>query len=138
MADIQLPMRPMEAHVEANRCLYCFDAPCIHACPTGIDVPAFIRKIADGNEIGAAKKILEANILGASCARICPTKVLCEGACVLHDRDEKPIEIGRLQRHATDFVNERAQLRIDLKAAAERIAAQSELLSKRAEPPAVP
>ena len=107
MADIQLPMRPMEAHVEANRCLYCFDAPCIHACPTGIDVPAFIRKIADGNEIGAAKKILEANILGASCARICPTKVLCEGACVLHDRDEKPIEIGRLQRHATDFVNER-------------------------------
>ena len=107
MADIQLPMRPMEARVEANRCLYCFDAPCIHACPTGIDVPAFIRKIAGGNEIGAAKTILEANILGASCARICPTKVLCEGACVLHDRDEKPIEIGRLQRHATDFVNDR-------------------------------
>ena len=106
MADIQLPMRQMEARVEANRCLYCFDAPCIHACPTGIDVPAFIRKIAGGNEIGAAKTILEANILGASCARICPTKVLCEGACVLHDRDEKPIEIGRLQRHATDFVND--------------------------------
>lgn len=97
----------MEARVEASRCLYCFDAPCIHACPTGIDVPAFIRKIAGGNEIGAAKTILEANILGASCARICPTKVLCEGACVLHDRDEKPIEIGRLQRHATDFVNDR-------------------------------
>ncbi|MDA1263119.1 MAG: NAD(P)-dependent oxidoreductase [Planctomycetota bacterium] len=107
MADIQLPMRQMEARVEANRCLYCFDAPCIHACPTGIDVPAFIRKIASGNEIGAAKTILQANILGASCARICPTKVLCEGACVLHDRDEKPIEIGRLQRHATDFVNDR-------------------------------
>ena len=70
MADIQLPMRQMEARVEANRCLYCFDAPCIHACPTGIDVPAFIRKIASGNEIGAAKTILEANILGASCARI--------------------------------------------------------------------
>ena len=100
-------MRQMEARIEANRCLYCFDAPCIHACPTGIDVPAFIRKIAGGNEIGAAKTILEANILGASCARICPTKVLCEGACVLHDRDEKPIEIGRLQRHATDFVNDR-------------------------------
>ncbi len=107
MADIQLPMRQIEARVEANRCLYCFDAPCIHACPTGIDVPAFIRKISSGNEIGAAKTILEANILGASCARICPTKVLCEGACVLHDRDEKPIEIGRLQRHATDFVNDR-------------------------------
>ncbi len=107
MASIQLPMRPMEVRVEANRCLSCFDAPCIKACPTGIDVPAFIGKIASGNEVGAARLILEANILGASCARICPTAVLCEGACVLKDRDEKPIEIGRLQRFATDFVAER-------------------------------
>lgn len=107
MASIQLPMRAMEARVEANRCLNCFDAPCIKACPTGIDVPAFIGKIASGNETGAARLILEANILGASCARICPTAVLCEGACVLKDRDEKPIEIGRLQRFATDFVAER-------------------------------
>lgn len=107
MTDIQLPLRPMEARVEANRCLYCFDAPCIQACPTGIDVPAFIRRIAGGNETGAAKLILEANVLGASCARICPTAVLCEGACVLKDRDEKPIEIGRLQRFATDFVADR-------------------------------
>jgi len=107
MVDMHLPLSPMEARVEANRCLYCFDAPCIHACPTGIDVPAFIRKIASGNEASAAKTILEANILGASCARICPTAVLCEGACVLKDRDEKPIEIGRLQRHATDFVTDR-------------------------------
>ena len=90
MIDIQLPMSPMVARVEANRCLFCFDAPCIKACPTGIDVPAFIGKIASGNETGAARLILEANILGASCARICPTAVLCEGACVLKDRDEKP------------------------------------------------
>ncbi len=106
MIDIQLPMSPMVARVEANRCLFCFDAPCIKACPTGIDVPAFIGKIASGNETGAARLILEANILGASCARICPTAVLCEGACVLKDRDEKPIEIGRLQRFATDYVSD--------------------------------
>ncbi len=107
MAPIQRPMRDGEALVEADRCLNCFDAPCIAACPTGIDVPAFIGKIKSGNTRGAARLILEANILGASCARICPTAVLCEGACVLKDRDEKPIEIGRLQRHATDFVSER-------------------------------
>ena len=107
MADLHLPLRAQEAIVEADRCLYCFDAPCIAACPTGIDVPGFIKKIASHNEVGAARTILTANILGASCARVCPTKVLCEGACVLHDRDEKPIEIGRLQRFATDFVSER-------------------------------
>ena len=107
MADLHLPLRAQEAIVEADRCLYCFDAPCIAACPTGIDVPGFIKKIASRNEVGAARTILTANILGASCARVCPTKVLCEGACVLHDRDEKPIEIGRLQRFATDFVSER-------------------------------
>ncbi|MDP1581352.1 MAG: NAD(P)-dependent oxidoreductase [Candidatus Didemnitutus sp.] len=106
-AEIKPPLRPQEALIEANRCLFCFDAPCIMACPTGIDVPAFIKKIAFGNPVGAAKTILTANILGDSCARVCPTKVLCEGACVLEDRDEKPIQIGRLQRFATDYVNER-------------------------------
>ncbi len=106
-AEIKPPLRPQEALIEANRCLYCFDAPCIMACPTGIDVPAFIKKIAFGNPAGAAKTILTANILGDSCSRVCPTKVLCEGACVLEDRDEKPIQIGRLQRYATDYVNER-------------------------------
>ncbi|MSU25581.1 MAG: NAD(P)-dependent oxidoreductase [Opitutus sp.] len=107
MADLHPPLRPQEALVEANRCLYCFDAPCIMACPTGIDVPAFIKKIASGNPIGAAKTILTANILGASCARVCPTSVLCEGACVLDDRDEQPIQIGRLQRYATDYIEQR-------------------------------
>lgn len=102
--DLKPPLRPQEALVEAGRCLYCFDAPCIMACPTGIDIPAFIKKIAFGNPVGAAKTILTANILGASCARVCPTEVLCEGACVLDDRDEQPIMIGRLQRYATDYV----------------------------------
>ena len=107
MADIKPPLRPQEAMVEASRCLFCFDAPCIMACPTGIDIPAFIKKIAFGNPAGAAKTILTANILGASCARVCPTQVLCEGACVLEDRDEQPIQIGRLQRYATDYVEAR-------------------------------
>lgn len=106
-AEIKPPLRAQEAVVEAHRCLFCFDAPCIMACPTGIDVPAFIKKIAHGNPAGAAQTILTANILGASCARVCPTQVLCEGACVLEDRDEQPIQIGRLQRYATDFVTER-------------------------------
>ncbi len=106
-SEIKPPLRPQEASVEANRCLYCFDAPCIMACPTGIDIPAFIKKIASGNPAAAAKTILTANILGASCARVCPTAVLCEGACVLDDRDEQPIQIGRLQRFATDYVEQK-------------------------------
>ena len=104
MAEIEPKYRPQEAKVEADRCLYCFDAPCIMACPTGIDIPGFIKKISAGNLTGSARVILESNILGASCARVCPTSVLCEGACVLLDRDEKPIKIGRLQRYATDHV----------------------------------
>lgn len=96
---------PLEAHaavVESNRCLNCFDAPCTGACPTHIDVPRFIKKIASGNLRGAALGILDANILGASCARVCPVEVLCEGACVMHGYNEQPIEIGRLQRFAMD------------------------------------
>ncbi|MCO5044786.1 MAG: NAD(P)-dependent oxidoreductase [Kiritimatiellae bacterium] len=98
--------RPQEALVEAERCLYCFDAPCIAACPTGIDIPSFIKKIAEKNLTSSARVILESNPLGASCARVCPVEVLCEGACVMLDRDEKPLQIGRLQRYATDHVFE--------------------------------
>ena len=93
-----------EALAEANRCLFCYDAPCTRVCPTHIDVPAFIKKIATGNMLGSARVILEANVLGASCARVCPTEELCEGACVLHDLHQRPIDIGRLQRYATDPV----------------------------------
>jgi len=104
MADIKPPYSPQEARVEASRCLFCFDAPCIMACPTGIDVPTFIKKIATDNVTGAARTILEANVLGASCARVCPTQMLCEGACVMLDLEKNPITIGRLQRYATDHV----------------------------------
>ncbi len=91
------------ALAEANRCLYCFDAPCTAACPTHIDVPRFIKKIATGNLRGSASTILDSNILGLSCSRVCPVDVLCEGACVMHQYNKKPIEIGRLQRHAMDW-----------------------------------
>ncbi|HEY2843060.1 MAG TPA: NAD(P)-dependent oxidoreductase, partial [Bryobacteraceae bacterium] len=93
------PLSPQEALVEANRCLFCYDAPCTHACPTHIDIPRFIKKISTDNLIGSAKTILEANLLGATCARVCPVQELCEGACVL-GQDHKPIMIGRLQRYA--------------------------------------
>ncbi len=97
------PLTEQEALVEAHRCLYCYDAPCTHACPTHIDIPGFIKKIATGNLRGSARKILDANIIGATCARVCPVQELCEGACVLN-AEERPIMIGRLQRHATDHV----------------------------------
>ena len=96
-----------QAAIEAARCLYCFDAPCIAACPTHIDVPTFIQKISSNNLRGSARVILEANILGHSCGRVCPTEVLCEGACVMHEKEEKPIEIGRLQRFAVDYILDR-------------------------------
>ena len=101
-AELKPPLRPEEAVVEADRCLYCYDAPCVTACPTHIDIPRFIKQIASGNLTGSAKTILEANALGHSCARACPVSVLCEGACVYHDWQQKPIEIARLQRRATD------------------------------------
>jgi len=95
-----------EALTEANRCLYCFDAPCAAACPTHIDVPRFIKKIASQNLTGSALAILDANVLGASCSRVCPVEVLCEGACVLLQYNKQPIAIGRLQRHSMDhFLN---------------------------------
>src|SRR5271156_6195428 len=100
--EIHQPFDPEAALVEAHRCLYCFDAPCSGACPTHIDVPRFIKKIATGNLRGSALGILDANILGASCSRVCPVDVLCEGSCVLHRYNKEPIEIGRLQRHAMD------------------------------------
>lgn len=103
-ADYKPLMDRGAALVEANRCLNCYDAPCIRSCPTSIDIPGFIKKIASENMRGSARLILEANILGASCARVCPTQELCEGACVLHDLHEEPIQIGRLQRYATDRV----------------------------------
>jgi len=117
--EIHPPLDQVSAVTEANRCLYCFDAPCMAACPTHIDVPRFIKKIAQGNLRGSALTILDANILGASCARVCPVDVLCEGACVFHRYNKQPIEIGRLQRHAMDaFWRDGAKL--ERKAAAER------------------
>lgn len=100
--ELHPPFSAQEALTEANRCLYCFDAPCAAACPTHIDVPRFIKKIAQGNLAGSALTILDANILGASCSRVCPVDVLCEGACVYHRYNKQPIRIGLLQRHAMD------------------------------------
>jgi dihydropyrimidine dehydrogenase (NAD+) subunit PreT len=100
--DLHPPFAPQAAAIEANRCLNCFDAPCTAACPTHIDVPRFIKKIASGNLRGSATTILDANILGASCSRVCPVAVLCEGACVMHRYNDEPIQIGRLQRRAMD------------------------------------
>lgn len=95
-----------QALVEASRCYFCYDAPCIEACPTGINIPQFIRQIATGNLRGSAHTILAENILGGSCARVCPTEVLCQRACVRNAGDGRPIEIGALQRHATDWLME--------------------------------
>jgi dihydropyrimidine dehydrogenase (NAD+) subunit PreT len=100
--ELHPPLTSEEAMVEANRCLFCFDAPCTNACPTHIDVPRFIKKIATGNLNGSAETILNANILGLSCSRVCPVDVLCEGACVMHAHSRNPIRIGRLQRHAME------------------------------------
>lgn len=100
--DKKPPYDEAEAIAEANRCLYCVDAPCIKACPTEIDIPTFIRKIATGNVKGAARTILSQNLLGKSCGQVCPVEVLCAGACVYNDWEREPIRIGRLQRYAVE------------------------------------
>ena len=102
--SIHKPLSEIEVHLEANRCLYCYDAPCMNACPTHIDVASFIQKISTGNVKGSANTIMEANAMGASCARVCPTEELCEGACVYNEAGDSPIRIGDLQRYALDYV----------------------------------
>jgi glutamate synthase (NADPH/NADH) small chain len=106
LAEALPPLSDHEAAVESNRCLFCYDAPCTHACPTHIDIPRFIKKITTDNIVGSAAAILESNLLGATCARVCPVQELCEGACVL-GADHKPIMIGRLQRYAMDHAYSR-------------------------------
>ncbi|GMK38820.1 oxidoreductase [Paenibacillus sp. CCS19] len=101
-AEVECGLTNKAAIEESNRCLYCYDAPCINACPTGINIPSFIKRIATDNLKGAATTIMDANPVGATCARVCPTEVLCEGACVLNHAS-KPIMIGKLQRYATDW-----------------------------------
>jgi dihydropyrimidine dehydrogenase (NAD+) subunit PreT len=108
-ADIEAPLDAKRALVDSSRCYFCYDAPCIDACPTGIDIPGFIRKIATGNLKGAAITILEQNIFGGACARVCPTEVLCEQACVRNLSEDKPVNIGALQRHATDHLFARGE-----------------------------
>jgi dihydropyrimidine dehydrogenase (NAD+) subunit PreT len=102
-SEIHPPLTPASAVAEANRCLYCFDSPCMKACPTHIDVSTFIRKIASGNVKGSAKTILRSNWVALTCAKACPVDVLCEGACVYNERGEPPIQIGSLQRYAIDW-----------------------------------
>lgn len=94
-------MNDTQAYMESSRCLYCYDAPCVQACPTSIDIPLFIRQIHAKNTLGAAKTIYESNYFGYACGKVCPTEVLCEGSCVYNEQDVKPIEIGRLQSYAT-------------------------------------
>jgi len=103
-ADHVPPLPHAQAVLEASRCLYCFDAPCVQACPTRIDVPSFIRRIAESNARGAAETILRSNPLGGFCARDCPTEVLCEQVCVRNAQQGRPVEIGRLQRYAVDWL----------------------------------
>jgi glutamate synthase (NADPH/NADH) small chain len=103
-SDLHPPLDHSQGLIEAERCYFCFDAPCTVACPTGIDIPGFIRKIASDNVVGSAKTILDENIMGGMCARVCPTEVLCEDACVRNTHEDKPVEIGLLQRYATDPV----------------------------------
>ncbi len=100
--DLHPAYQPHEAAVAADRCYFCHDAPCMTACPTSIDIPLFIRQIATGTPEAAAKTIFDQNILGGMCARVCPTETLCEEACVRETAEGKPVEIGRLQRYATD------------------------------------
>ena len=105
-ADATPRFTETQALLEAERCLYCYDAPCATACPTSIDVPSFIRRIGDGNLRGAARTILDSNPLGGMCARVCPTENLCEAVCVRNTQEDRPVAIGRLQRHAVDALME--------------------------------
>ncbi|SOC41746.1 NADPH-dependent glutamate synthase beta subunit-like oxidoreductase [Rhizobium subbaraonis] len=105
-SDLHPPLDHHEALVAADRCYFCYDAPCMTACPTSIDIPMFIRQISTGNPIGSAKTIFDQNILGGMCARVCPTETLCEQVCVRNTAEERPVEIGRLQRYATDIAME--------------------------------
>ena len=102
-SDLHPPLDKHEAIVESDRCYFCYDAPCMNACPTEIDIPLFIREIQTGNPLGAAETIFEQNILGGMCARVCPTEQLCEEACVRMEAEGKPVKIGQLQRYATDI-----------------------------------
>jgi len=106
-AEIHPPFSPNSAVAEANRCLYCFDSPCMKACPTHIDISTFIKKIASGNLKGSAKTIMSSNWIALTCAKACPVDELCEGACVYNQRGEDPIQIGRLQRYAMDWYVDR-------------------------------
>ena len=108
-ADLHPPLTRSEALIEADRCYFCYDAPCTTACPTGIDIPGFIQRIRSDNLRGSAHTILRENIMGGMCARVCPTEILCEEACVRNTHEEKPVEIGLLQRHATDPVFENGE-----------------------------
>ncbi|MBO0662044.1 NAD(P)-dependent oxidoreductase [Jiella sp. MQZ9-1] len=103
-SDLHPALDAHDVRVEADRCYFCYDPPCMQACPTSIDIPQFIREIQTGNAIGAGKTILSANILGGMCARVCPTETLCEEVCVRETAEGKPVQIGLLQRHATDQV----------------------------------
>lgn len=105
-ADATPRLTRTQALLEAERCLYCYDAPCATACPTSIDVPSFIKRIADDNLRGSARTILESNPLGGMCARVCPTENLCEAVCVRNTQEDRPVAIGRLQRHAVDALME--------------------------------
>ncbi|KAK47127.1 NAD(P)-dependent oxidoreductase [Caballeronia sp. LZ029] len=102
-SDVAPLLDATAAAAASSRCHYCYDAPCVQACPTSIDIPGFIRKIGNGNLKGAAVDILSANPLGGMCARVCPTEILCEGSCVRNHPGDEPVKIGALQRHATDW-----------------------------------
>ncbi len=122
-SDLHPPLNRHEALVESDRCYFCYDAPCLNACPTSIDIPMFIREISTGNALGAAETIFEQNILGGMCARVCPTEQLCEEVCVREVAEGKPVKIGQLQRYATDIaMRENAQFFTRAAATGKRIA----------------
>ena len=108
LADMHPPLTPSEAIIDADRCYFCYAAPCTTACPTGIDIPGFIQRIRSGNLKGSAYTILSENIMGGMCARVCPTEVLCEQACVRNTHEDRPVRIGLLQRYATDPIFDEA------------------------------